>query len=95
LVTFPRRELTGWIRRDSKARNQYLGIQTAATDTKPRTGMESETTTDISDSAESHGNEGQNMAALVAGRCVHGAKNNRVWQRAQVGLSGVNDLAAT
>jgi len=38
LVTFPCRELTGWIRHDSKARNQYLGIQTAATDTKPRTG---------------------------------------------------------
>jgi hypothetical protein len=42
------------------------------------------TTTNISDSTESHGNEGQDMAALVAGRCLHGAKNNRVWQRAQV-----------
>jgi len=50
LVTFPCRELTGWIHRDSKARNQYLGIQTAATDTKPRTEVESATTTDISDS---------------------------------------------
>ena len=93
-MTFPCRELTG-TRHDGKAKDQYFGTDAAATDTKPRTGMESETTTDISDSAESHGNEGQNMAALVAGRCVHGAKNNRVWQRAQVGLSGVNDLAAT
>ena len=84
-MTFPCRELTGWIHRDSKARNQYLGIQTAATDTKPRTGVESATTTDISDSTQFHGNEGQDMAALVAGRCLHGAKNNRVWQRAQCG----------
>ena len=55
-----------------------MGTGTAATDTKPRTGMESATTTDISDSTESHGNEGQDVAALVAGRCLHGAKNNRV-----------------
>jgi hypothetical protein len=79
------RGLTEESRRYGKARNQYLGVQTAATDTKPRTGMESATTTDISDSTESHGNEGQDMALLVAGHCLHGAKNNRVWQRAQVG----------
>jgi hypothetical protein len=57
--------------------------------------MELATTTDISDSTESHGNEGQVMAALVAGRCLHGAKNNRIWQRAQFGLSRINELAAT
>jgi hypothetical protein len=57
--------------------------------------MESATTTDISDSTESHGNEGQDVATLVAGRCTHGAKNNRVWQRTQVGLSPVNGSAAT
>lgn len=76
-MTFPCRELTGTARHDSKARNQYLGIQTAATDTKPRTGVESATTTNISDSSESHGNEGQDVAPLIAGRCLHGAKNNR------------------
>jgi hypothetical protein len=75
----------GGTRHDGKAMDQYLGIQTAATDTKPRTEVESATTTNISDSAESHGNEGQDVAALVAGRCLHGAKNNRVWQRSQVG----------
>jgi hypothetical protein len=84
------RGLTGQLRRDSKVKDQYLGIQTAATDTKPRTDMESATTTDISDSTETHGNEGQDVAALVAGRCLHGAKNNRVRQRAQVGISRVN-----
>jgi hypothetical protein len=54
------------------------GHQTAATDTKPRDGMESATTTDISNSSESHGNECHDVAALVAGRCLHGAKNNRI-----------------
>jgi hypothetical protein len=58
----------GRTRHDGKVRNQYLGIQTAATDTKPRTEVESATTTDISDSSETHGNKGQDMAALVAGR---------------------------
>jgi hypothetical protein len=43
------------------------------------------TTTNISDSTESNGNEGQDVATLVAGRYLHGAKDNRVWQRAQVG----------
>src|SRR4051794_28672079 len=84
----------GRARHDGKARNQYVGIRTAATDTKPRTEMESATTTDISDSTESHGNEGQDVAALVAGRCLHGAKNNRVWQRVQVGLGSLNESAA-
>jgi hypothetical protein len=87
--------INGWARHDSKARNQYVGMETAATDTKPRTGVESATTTDISDSTESHGNEGHDVAPLVAGRCLHGAKNNRVGQRAQVGLGGLNELAAT
>jgi hypothetical protein len=43
--------------------------------------MESATTTDIGDSTETHGNEGQDVATLVAGRCAHGAKNNRVGAR--------------
>jgi hypothetical protein len=73
---------------------QYLGIKEPLPSTKPQTGMESATTTDISDSTESHGDEGHDMAALVAGRCLHGAKNNRVWQCAQVGLSALNELAA-
>src|SRR3954452_21206832 len=85
----------GIARHDSKARDQYLGMKTAATDTKPRTGMESATTTDISDSTESHGNEGHDMASLVAGRCLHGAKDNRVNEHAQVGVSRLNELAAT
>ena len=65
------------VRHDGKAKDQYLGTVIAATDTKPRTGVVSATTTDISDSG-THGNEGQDVAALVAGRCLHGAKNNRV-----------------
>jgi hypothetical protein len=69
-------------------------MKTAATDTNPRTGVESATTTDISDSTESHGNEGHDVAALVAGRCLHGAKSNRVAEPAQVGLSRFNELAA-
>jgi hypothetical protein len=82
-------------RHNSKARDQYLGMKTAATDTKPRTGVESATTTDISDSTESHGNEGHDVAALVAGHCLHGAKNNRVAEHTQLGLSRLNELAAT
>jgi hypothetical protein len=79
------------IRHDGKAKDQFLGTDAAATDTKPRTGMESATTTDISDSRETHGNEGQDVAALVAGRCLHGAKNNRVAADPQVGaVAGVN-----
>jgi hypothetical protein len=38
-MTFPCRELTG-IRHDGKAKDQFLGTDAAATDTKPRTGME-------------------------------------------------------
>jgi hypothetical protein len=83
-MTFPCRELTG-VRRDGKEKDQYLGTGIAATDTKPRTGVVSATTTDISDSSESHGNEDQDVATLVAGRCVHGAKNNRVQGNAQSG----------
>jgi hypothetical protein len=49
--------------------------------------MESATTTDISDGGETHGDEGQNMAALVAGCRSHGAKNNRVQAAAQFSLS--------
>jgi hypothetical protein len=67
--------------------DQYLGTVAAATDTKPRTGVVSATTTDISDSTESHGNERHDVAALVAGRCLHGAKNNRVPLTAQVEAS--------
>jgi hypothetical protein len=72
-----------------------MGMETAATDTKPRTGVESATTTDISDSTESHGNEGHDVATLVAGRRLHGAKNNRVPEHVQIGLSRLNELAAT
>jgi hypothetical protein len=87
--------ISGTVRHDSKARNQYLGIQTAATDTRPRTGMESATTVHICNSARTHGNERQYMALRTAGRCMHGAKNNRVWQRAGLGVSEVSELAAT
>jgi hypothetical protein len=79
------------IRHDGKAKDQYLGIEIAATDTKPRTGVESATTTDISDSCESHGYEGHDMTTLVAGRCLHGGKNNRIAVRTQIGaLADVN-----
>jgi hypothetical protein len=47
--------------------------------------MESATTTDISDSRKTNGNEGQHVAALVAGRCLHGAKNNRIPADPQIG----------
>jgi hypothetical protein len=78
-------------RHNGKAKDQYLGKGTAATDTKPRTGEESATTTDISDSWESHGDEGQDMATLVAGRCLHSANNNRIAAVAQIGaFAGVN-----
>jgi hypothetical protein len=69
---------TGGFRDHGKAKDQYLGTEAAATDTKPRTGLVSATTTDISDSTESHGNERHDVATLVAGRCLHGAKNNRI-----------------
>ena len=75
------RGTNGQSRHNGKARNQYLSNDAAATDTKPRTDVESATTTDISDSTESHGNEGHDVAPLVAGRCLHGAKNNRVGDR--------------
>jgi hypothetical protein len=83
-MTFPC-GLDGQFRHVGKAKDQYLGTGTAATDTKPRTGMESATTTHISDSGETHGNERQDVATLVASRCLHGAKNNRVRLIAQVG----------
>jgi len=83
-MTFPCRELTG-ARHDGKAKDQYFGTDAAATDTKPRTGVESATTTDISDSCETHGDEGQHVATLVAGRCLHGAKNNRIAADTQIG----------
>src|SRR5687768_10122530 len=50
----------------------------AATNAKPQTGVVSATTTDISNSGKTHGNEGQDMAALVAGHCVHGRKSTRI-----------------
>src|SRR5258705_13995548 len=94
--------INGAARHHSKARDQYLGRKTAATDTKPRTGVESATTVDVCNSARTHGNEGQDVALGTAGRCMHGAKNNRVRQRAQPGcrrrsrrcLSRLNELAA-
>jgi hypothetical protein len=71
--------LRGRSRCDGKVMDQYSGIYSAATDTRPQTGVESATTTDISDGSETHGNEGQDVATLVAGRRTHGAKNNRVF----------------
>jgi hypothetical protein len=50
---------------------------TAITDTRPQTGMESATTTNISNGGMTHGNEGQNVTTLVAGRRLHGGKPNR------------------
>src|SRR6478609_8199865 len=43
-----------------------------STDTRPRAGRKSATTVHVSDSAIAHGNERQDMALAVAGRCVHG-----------------------
>jgi hypothetical protein len=58
--------------------------------------MESATTTDIGDSRQTNGNEGQNVAALVAGRCLHGAKNNRIPADTQIGaFATVNASRAT
>jgi hypothetical protein len=49
----------------------------AKTDTIPRAGTGSATTSDVSNSAITHGNESQNMALGDAGRCVHAANPNR------------------
>jgi len=57
----------------------------AATNAKPQTGVVSATTTDISNSGKTHGNEGQDVATLVAGRCLHSAKNNRIADVTQIG----------
>jgi hypothetical protein len=57
--------------------DQYLGKGTAATDTKPRTGVESATTVNVCNSAITHSNERQDVALGIAGHCMHGAKNNR------------------
>jgi hypothetical protein len=54
---------------------------TAVTDAEPRTGEVSATTPDISNGRETHGNEGHDVTVLVAGRRMHGAKNNRVAAR--------------
>ena len=91
-MTFPCVDETyGRVRHGGKAKDQYLGKLTAATDTEPRTGVTSATTTDISDSAQTHGNEGHDVTTLVARCCVHGAKNNRVGLNDQVGaVAGVN-----
>ena len=79
----------GDARHDSKAMDQYLDTWIANTDTKPRTGMESATTVDVSNSAITHGNERQDMALGTAGRCMHGAKNNRIGERCSLrGLTG-------
>lgn len=62
----------------SKAMDQYLGKGAAATDTKPRTGVESATTVNVCNSAITHSNERQDVALGIAGHCMHGAKNNRI-----------------
>jgi hypothetical protein len=46
-------------------------------DTRPQTGAGSATTTNVSDSGKTNGDEGHYVAALVAGRRSHGAKRNR------------------
>lgn len=61
-----------------KAIGHYPSGLTISSYTKPRTGIGSATTVHVSNSAITHGNERQNMAALVAGHCLHGAKPNRV-----------------
>jgi hypothetical protein len=66
---------------NGKAKDQYLGIKQPLPTPNRGDGMESATTTDISDSTESHGNERHDVAALVAGRCLHGAKNSRICER--------------
>jgi hypothetical protein len=63
------------------AERQLLKVQavvTAKTDTRPRAGTGSATTSDVSNSASTHGNKGQDMALGDAGRCVHDANRNRV-----------------
>jgi hypothetical protein len=65
--------------------DQYLGVnQPLPTPDRGRV-VESATTTDISDGSETHGNEGQDVTTLVAGRRTHGAKNNRVFPGATRG----------
>lgn len=40
-------------------------------------GQGSATTVNVGNSAITHGDECQDMALMTAGRCMHGAKNNR------------------
>jgi hypothetical protein len=68
---------SGTVPSRQQGERSVFGHQTAATDTKPRTGMESATTVNVCNSATTHGNEGQDMALGTAGHCMHGAKNNR------------------
>lgn len=51
--------------------------QPSPTPNHERAGV-SATTTNISNGSETHGNEGHDVTTLVAGRQLHGAKNNRV-----------------
>jgi hypothetical protein len=62
-----------------KAKNQDMSRLMATADTRPRPGMESSTTVDISDSAVPNGNECQHKAFIVGRRCSHGGKNNRTF----------------
>jgi hypothetical protein len=75
--------------------DQYSGIDSAATDTRPWTGVGSATTTDISNGSETHGNESQDVATLIAGRRTHGAKNNREFAGVLFGLGPANESATT
>jgi hypothetical protein len=55
------------------------GYATVIPDTRPRTDKESETTTTgVRNGTQTHGNESHDVAALVAGRRLHGAKRSRV-----------------
>ena len=77
LVTFPCRGLTG-TRHDGKAKDQFRAqMQPLPTPNRGRVWSQRQQQTSAT-ARNTHGNEGQDVAALVAGRCVHGAKNNRV-----------------
>jgi hypothetical protein len=59
-----------------KAMDQHVGTAAYA-DPNAADGVESAATVDVSNSARTHGNEGQDVALSAAGRCVHGGNNNR------------------
>ena len=78
-VTFPCGRLNG---RPVTTARRWISVNARHSDSRHQTadGLGSATTVHISNSAITHGNEGQNMALGSAGRCVHGAKRNRAAQ---------------